>query len=120
MGRVTLRGLDPERAAHCLRRQMVTSAAARVMADVSGEGGGGGGGRIAISYAITNVFKGGISARGGAGLNYGGAGTIYLGSSRQLGSPQVIVDNGGQRGTNTLLGTAGLINLTVSGGGSLV
>ena len=29
-------GLDPERAVHCLRRQMVTSAAARVMAGSGG------------------------------------------------------------------------------------
>jgi len=38
-------------------------------------------------------------ARGGAGLNYGGAGTVYLSSTRQAGSPQIIVDNGGQLGT---------------------
>ena len=82
--------------------------------------GGGGGGRIAIYYAITNLFKGSLTAQGGAGFNYGGAGTIYLNGLRQLSSAQVLVDNGGHPGTNTLLGNAGLIDLSVRGGGSLL
>jgi hypothetical protein len=65
---------------------------------------GGGGGRIAISYN-TNLFSGGITARGGAGANFGGAGTIYTISvvSGQGKSSQLIVDNGEVRGTNTLV-----------------
>src|SRR5207249_11763602 len=76
-------------------------------------GGGGGGGRISISF-LTNHFTGTLSARGGAGVNYGGAGTIYL-LARNGGFPQVLVDNGGQRGTNTTL-TGSQFDLTLSGG----
>src|SRR5207245_1030579 len=64
-------------------------------------GGGGGGGRIAL-YSNTNLFAGNISARGGVGANYGGAGTIYI-SSNNTSAAQVIVDNAGSRGTNTLV-----------------
>jgi hypothetical protein len=66
---------------------------------VAGYGGGGGGGRIAITYT-TNLFAGTISALGGSGANWGGAGTIYLRSNfKNLG--QLILDNGGHSGTNT-------------------
>ena len=81
-----------------------------------GPSGGGGGGRIAL-YFVTNDFKGLVSARGGAGYNYGGAGTIYLLASN--GPPaQLIVDNGGARGTGSLLSLSGgpPLDLTVSGG----
>ncbi|HXP62695.1 MAG TPA: hypothetical protein VN829_19505 [Dongiaceae bacterium] len=81
-----------------------------------GSSGGGGGGRIALYFA-TNQFKGVLSARGGAGYNYGGAGTIYLLASNGP-AAQVIVDNGGVRGTGSLLSLGGgsPVNLTVSGG----
>jgi len=46
-----------------------------------------------------------VTARGGAGAYFGGAGTIYTTSSffGEGKSTQIIVDNGGIRGTNTLL-----------------
>jgi hypothetical protein len=90
----------------------------------NGGGGGGGGGRIAISYN-TNQFAGGFTARGGSGANSGGAGTIYLNSNffGQGKSSQLIVDNGGMRGTNTLVtfvaGTAGQ-NFVIGNGASVI
>lgn len=61
-------------------------------------GGGGGGGRIALSCTQDN-FAGPVKAIGGGGFTYGGAGTIYTKvNARPL---QVLVDNGGQAGTNT-------------------
>jgi hypothetical protein len=82
-------------------------------------GGGGGGGRISITY-FSNSFIGTFSARGGPGYEYGGAGTIYLKPiERPLGD--IIVDNGGIRGTNTsgdgLPGALG--NLSITGGASI-
>src|ERR1043166_4115613 len=84
-------------------------------------GGGGEGGRIAILYN-TNQFTGTVSARGGSGATYGGAGTIYY----QTNKPgtyvaQIFVDNGGARGTNTplyLVGGFAILSydLTISGG----
>ena len=83
-------------------------------------GGGGGGGRIAIYYS-TNQFGGSILARGGAGGNYGGAGTIFMLASNTFEKPlfpQVIVDNGGIRATNTTVPYTGEgLNIAVSGGG---
>lgn len=71
-------------------------------------GGGGGGGRIAIS-SRSNVFSGILTARGGAGAHYGGAGTIYTSGNPYLSPvglvPQLVIDNGGIRGSNTLLST---------------
>jgi hypothetical protein len=67
-------------------------------------GGGGGGGRVSIT-ATNNVFAGSISARGGAGANFGGAGTIYIATNGN-GFSRLIVDNGGSRGTYTLLSSA--------------
>jgi hypothetical protein len=80
----------------------------------NGLGGGGGGGRLALQYS-TNVFLGVLSAYGGSGYNPGGAGTIYTKANNQsLG--QLLVDNGGQAGTNTSwTGTSGS-DLTVKGG----
>ncbi len=81
-------------------------------------GGGGGGGRIAITYS-TNLFAGSISARGGPGFSAGGAGTIYLFSTRnQIG--QLILDNGGLRGTNTLLTESEYSDLTLTNGATAV
>lgn len=80
-------------------------------------GGGGGGGRIAV-YWVTNAFTGSYSARGGGGFQAGGAGTIYLRSNNgQNQNPNLIVDNGGQRGTNTVTpDLATIADLTVRGG----
>ena len=87
-------------------------------------GGGGGGGRVAVSYK-TNLYSGTFAARGGGGGHFGGAGTICL---PVIGPPvvppgevQVIIDNGGHRGTNTLLSllpSSALV--TVNSGGSII
>jgi hypothetical protein len=80
-------------------------------------GGGGGGGRIAI-YCDTNLFTGRIIARGGPGAGWGGAGTIYIAPNRSARTiPQLIIDNGGPRGTNTPLSVSNLLSLNVTGGG---
>jgi hypothetical protein len=85
-------------------------------------GGGGGGGRIAIS-ARTNSFTGTLSARGGAGATYGGAGTIYTVVSPLFNGPalpQLVIDNGGNRGSNTLLSSlVQNVNLIVGSGASV-
>jgi hypothetical protein len=86
-------------------------------AQASGTGGGGGGGRVAIYYN-SNSFAGTLSAKGGNGFQAGGAGTIYLKDNRsQL--PNLIVDNGGLSGTNTVLDVSSLSNLTITGGAIL-
>ena len=68
-------------------------------------GGGGGGGRIALSV-ITNNFNGLISAIGGSGSNYGGAGTICFMPRNSTNITQFIVDNGGSVGAYTTIGNA--------------
>src|SRR5208282_4473833 len=75
-------------------------------------GGGGGGGRIAIAYN-NNSFTGPVSAYGG-GTNWGGAGTVYLKANSQS-YGQLILDNGGNTGTNTTF-SASSIDLSVTGG----
>lgn len=78
-------------------------------------GGGGGGGRIAIT-CNTNQFNGTIAARGGVGATCGGAGTIYT-KLNNSNAAQISMDNGGSRGTNTLLSVLGTsCDLTVTGG----
>ena len=64
---------------------------------------------------------GSLSAYGGGGYATGGAGTIYTKLNSQSASAQVVVDNGGQTGTNTTLGSAspGLVDLMVRNGGVL-
>ena len=64
-------------------------------------GGGGGGGRIAITYGVYD-FSGVVSAYGGGGYAWGGAGTVYTKANSQSWG-QVTLDNGGQSGTNTSL-----------------
>ena len=83
-------------------------------------GGGGGGGRIAITYTSANTFSGLVSAYGGGGYAIGGAGTIYIKASNQS-YGLVVLDNGGQSGTNTTFGTASLntVDLTIKGGAVL-
>ena len=77
-------------------------------------GGGGGGGRIALYFA-TNLFSGTIVARGGSGFGIGGAGTLYREAS-DFSMKQVLLDNGGRSGTNTLIQVGNSADVTVSGG----
>ena len=85
----------------------------------NGLGGGGAGGRIFLGYT-TGVFTGPVSACGGGGYAQGGAGTIYTkANSQSVG--QLLVNNGGQAGTNTPLSSvygtpSSPFNLTVGGG----
>ena len=81
-------------------------------------GGGGGGGRIALIYTSANTFSGLISAYGGGGYAPGGAGTVYIKASNQS-NGLVLVDNGGQAGTNTAWTPIGTVNVTLKGGGTL-
>ena len=76
-------------------------------------GGGGGGGRMVIS-PTANLFGGTISAYGGDGANWGGAGTVVIAVPGQI--PQLILDNGGNAGTNTPLQSASATDLIVRGG----
>ena len=64
-------------------------------------GGGGGGGRIAVVYG-SSTFTGSISAVGGAGSEYGGAGTVY---TKLASAPagQVMLDNANHAGQWTPL-----------------
>ena len=77
-------------------------------------GGGGGGGYISLQYGA-NAFAGAISAYGGGGYAWGGAGTIYTKANSQA-TGQVLVDNGGNYGTNTPLPYLSPFDLTVRGG----
>jgi hypothetical protein len=81
-------------------------------------GGGGGGGRIAVVYTTANAFSGLMSAYGGGGYAWGGAGTIYTKANSQN-TGLVVMDNGGQAGTNTSLPSSGIVDVTVKGGASL-
>ncbi len=80
---------------------------------VDSVGGGGGGGRISITLE-NHAFTGGITAYGGGGANWGGAGTIYLKTNAEP-TAFVLLDNGGNRGTNTTF-NAGSVDLTVTSG----
>jgi hypothetical protein len=81
-------------------------------------GGGGGGGRIAVKYNV-NLFFGALSAHGGGGSAIGGAGTIYTGANNQS-SGQMLVDNAGQSGANTAWTYGSTIDLTITGGASVL
>ena len=80
--------------------------------------GGGGGGGVVQVISTNNQFTGTMSAYGGAGAAAGGAGAIY----EQFGQNpaamrQVIIDNGGQSGTNTpFAGAGGIYDLKVVNG----
>jgi hypothetical protein len=80
----------------------------------NGFGGGGGGGRIMIR-CTTNSFTGPITAFGGASTSVGGAGTIYIQATNQP-PATVLVDNGGNFGTNTPLGFSESLVLRVQNG----
>ena len=85
-------------------------------------GGGGGGGRIAIIATTANTFSGLLTAYGGAGYTAGGAGTIYTAPNLTLPtrtSALVVVDNGGQVGTNTSWPSLVNADLAVRGGAVL-
>src|ERR1039458_54136 len=80
----------------------------------NGQGGGGGGGRIALQYGV-NAFDGIDSAYGGGGYASGGAGTIYMKANAQA-MGQMVIDNGGQHGTNTPIAYLSPFDLTIRGG----
>ena len=79
----------------------------------SSNGGGGGGGRIYISCS-NNSFTGTISAFGGGGANWGGAGTVFI----QTATPnyQLVLDNGGHPGASTPLSSVSSTDLTLRNG----
>ena len=80
--------------------------------------GGGGGGRIALNYE-TNTYSGTISAHGGEGWIFGGAGTIYTKASDAV-YGKLIVDNGGNTGAETPeYSELTFADLNISGGGHL-
>src|SRR5262249_24936173 len=79
-------------------------------------GGGGGGGRIALHY-LTNLFGGSLVARGGAGIVYGGAGTVHLQDqlpNQSNSHLELFIDNGGKLGTNTPVPALESYDLTIS------
>jgi hypothetical protein len=76
-------------------------------------GGGGGGGRVFLN-PTANLLSGTISAYGGLGANVGGAGTVVIQVTGQ--NTQLILDNGGNFGTNTLVQSASSTDLIVRGG----
>lgn len=79
------------------------------------DGGGGGGGRVAI-YHTTYTFSGALTALGGSGRQYGGAGTVYTKLTGQTWG-EVRLDNGGNNGASTTLpgGAQTLDNLFILG-----
>jgi hypothetical protein len=79
-----------------------------------GFGGGGAGGRIAVLHS-GNTFSGAISAYGGGGYGWGSAGTIYTKANTQT-YGLILLDNGGNLGTNTTWTSLGTADLTVKGG----
>ncbi len=91
-------------------------------------GGGGGGGRVVVNYgnrnnSYSNEFTGSLRAWGGASgmtnrAGFGGAGTIYLRANNQN-VAEVVADNGGHSGTNTLLSDPD-VNLTIRGGAAVI
>jgi hypothetical protein len=81
-------------------------------------GGGGGGGRIAVYYNVDN-YVGGIStlpmnAFGGAGYNYGAAGSIYYKNTTSLVDTLVFDQNNYSNIVSTLLSeNTAVVNLTI-------
>jgi hypothetical protein len=80
-------------------------------------GGGGSGGRIALYFDMNN-FSGRVTALGGSGFQYGAAGTIYT-RSKGAEIAQVVVDNGGNAGTNTFVGATEDVDLKLQEGGAV-
>ncbi len=85
-------------------------------AGAPGYGGGGGGGRVAIACG-TNNFAGTITAYGGSGANYGGAGTVFIQVTGQIG--MLTLDNGGNIGTNSTVMLSNMANVAISDGAIL-
>jgi hypothetical protein len=76
--------------------------------------GGGGGGRVAVHYT-TNLFAGRITARGGAGYNGGGAGTVFLRAwGAQYGT--VFLDNNGLSGPPTPFNLSTMVDISLGNG----
>src|SRR5262249_19782280 len=72
-------------------------------------------------FSKTNLFSGIVTARGGAGANYGGAGTFYSNTNNgPINGGQLVMNNGGNRGAVTPLpldnGFANSPDLSVLGG----
>jgi hypothetical protein len=93
------------------------SGAGNITANGGNGSGGGGGGRISISYN-TNAFTGLISAYGGGWSNWGGAGSIYIKTNSQN-YGTVVLDNGGNPGTNTAFIDLPTVDLSVGGGAAV-
>ncbi len=84
-------------------------------AGVASVGGGGGGGDVSVTINNTvNQFTGLMSAYGGAGANWGGAGLITVKLSGQV--PQVILDAGNNPLTPTPINTSTTESLTLRNG----
>ncbi|MCP4591612.1 MAG: hypothetical protein GY842_12800, partial [bacterium] len=87
------------------------------------QGGGGAGGRIAIYFDDDRFTSSGgeFLARGGAGWQYGGAGTVYLFDRQKSVAGSLLVDNGGQDGSTAeiITGTWAMDQITMTGYGHL-
>ena len=114
----TPRTADPVAAAAgsvWITAQTVTGAGTITAHGGNGEpihGGGGGGGRIAI-HSNTNNFTGTLAAYGGLGWKIGGAGTIYTKPTTDAGL--LLVDNGGNAGTNSLVSVTNQADVVIRG-----
>ncbi|MGA3266010.1 MAG: hypothetical protein ABSE16_04220 [Verrucomicrobiota bacterium] len=93
------------------------SIAANGGAGASNYGGGGGGGLIAI-YCNTNNFAGSVTAYGGSGSQFGGAGTIFTQLTGQMGL--LLMDNGGNEGTNSTITLPTTENVIIRGGAGVI
>ena len=80
-----------------------------------GQGGGGGGGCIAV-FSTNSSLLGAITAYGGAGQQWGGAGTVFT-KAAAVPVGEVRVDNGGRTGQFTPLRSPALFNLTIANRG---
>jgi hypothetical protein len=90
------------------------SGAGSIAANGGNGGAGGGGGRISISFN-TNSFLGALSAYGGGPSNWGGAGSIYIKTNNQP-YPALVLDNGGNVGTNSGFNDFPISDVTVAAG----
>jgi hypothetical protein len=77
-----------------------------------GNHGGGGGGRIAIEYE-DDTFTGTITAIGGVGYRYGGAGTIYT-KADDAAQGDLLIDNGGTWGAWTPITSPEAFNVSIA------
>jgi hypothetical protein len=84
-------------------------------AATGGNGGGGGGGRIALTYTNSSLVVT-VTAYGGAGREYGGAGTVFT-KAAAAANGEVRVDNGGNAGQFTPFAAPALFHLTIANRG---